>query len=311
MVKTILLRFPLFLLLSLSCAVFAGGPDIAVYTDRESYNIGDVITITIKVRGKGYRLGDMDESDLAPFELRSREDIYDGESDTTRFLIKGSIFEIGNFQIPPFTVIGGEGKETKSDGISIEIVSLLKNDGKNIRDIKPQVEITEGGPLWPWIVLSLLFIALAALIYCLMKRKKKGETKNETVIEIPPHLAALDELKRIEEMHLAREGRIKELYTLVSDVVRNFKGKVYGIDAMEMTTGEMMETLRHSKAKGLPALEIFLNGCDMVKFAKHLPPRMDIEGLIERARGIVNEDIPQTSPDETTGGIPCPGSGDM
>ena len=266
-----------------------------------SYLIGDLLSLKLELEGSGFQLGAMDEEDLAPFELAGSKTAYNPETDITTLTAYGHIFETGEFAIPPLTILNKDGSSIKSSELKIVIKPVLKGDEKDIRAMKPQVAIDELGPLWPWLLAALLLAMILALIIYLKRLKNKKNEEEVAAIVIPPHIEALEEISRIEAMNLIREGRIKEFYTLVSDVIRAFEGKSNGFDAMEMTTEELS---RHMRAKtrsainvaGLNAaeeknnlliIEKFLRDCDMVKFAKYRPADMDISALCERAREII------------------------
>ena len=271
-----------------SFAVSAEEPPVRVRTDRPSYSVGDVITVTIEVAGKGYGLDAFDESVLAPFEVRSREEYYDEEAGVSVIVMKGSVYETGEFTLPPLEIRGG-GRIMKTEPVTIKVASLLGDDGGILRDIKGQVEVKEGGGPLPWL-LAMLFVALPLALLlrrAMMSEKPESEVGMETV---SPLDSALDELARIEGLGLLRDGRIKEFYSLVSDVVRGFVGKVQGVDAMEMTTAELMNALAERGNSRDDTLERFLRDCDMVKFARYSPSQGEVEVLVERAKGIILEE---------------------
>ena len=270
-------------------------------SERGNYLIGDIISLKLELEGSGYQLGAMDEEYLAPFELTGSQAAYNPETDITTLTAQGHIFETGEITIPPLTILNKDGSSVKSAELKVVITPVLKGDESDIRAMKPQVAVDENGPLWPWL-LSALFAALilALILYIKRLRDKKGEGE-VTATAIPPHIEAMEELSRIEAMNLIREGRLKELYTLVSDVIRIFEGKSHGFDAMEMTTEELVrkirakagssrdiaESNRAEEEREILKLERFLRDCDMVKFARHRPADMDISALCDRAREIV------------------------
>ncbi len=286
--KKLPLIFLLFILPSLSLA----DDEVPAIPKGVQYHVGDPIRIEMAFKGKGYSLAPPDEEALKPFEVSSREELYDEEEGVTRIILEGSIFKTGDFEIPPLTILDGEGRMQFTSPVKISITSLLKEDEKEIRGPKPQLALTERGPIWPWLVL-LLLVAVAVILYLWLKKKKRAEASPEVVApEIPPHVEALATLEGIKSMSLLRRGGVKEFYTLVSDVVRVYKGKIHGIDAMEKTTGEVMEFFGRRSVEGLDELKRFLEEADRVKFAKYAPPEMDINGLMSRAEALVRRDIP-------------------
>lgn len=257
-----------------------------IMTDKSDYKIGDIITITIEIPGQGYRLGKVEKEKLHPFEVASTENLYDEESGRTTILIRGTVFETGKFEIPPFKILDEKGEMFETEPVELKILSLLQQNEENLKDIKPQVQISERGPLWPWFILFLLPIILLVIAIYFLKKKRKMLEKPASKA-IPPNLEALLAIEKIEKNNLPGNGKVKEFYTRIGDTIRIFLGKVYHIDAMEMTTDELISELTGDEAPLLEKTRRLLNQCDMVKFARHIPPQIDIDSLSGKAREIV------------------------
>ena len=63
---------------------------------------------------------------------------------------------------------------------------------------------------------------------------KKEEPK------LPPHEQALKELDAIKQQKLWQQGRSKEYYTLITETLRRYMVDRFGINAMEMTSDEIL-----------------------------------------------------------------------
>ena len=96
---------------------------------------------------------------------------------------------------------------------------------------------------------------------------KKEEPK------LPPHEQAIKELDEIKQQKLWQQGRSKEYYTLITDTLRKYIEERFGINAMEMTSGEILELIRkNSEAQSVyDNLRQILQLADFVKFAKMNP----------------------------------------
>jgi hypothetical protein len=109
-----------------------------------------------------------------------------------------------------------------------------------------------------------------------------------------PHLdaeaAALRELERIEALGLPDRGLVKDYYTLVSQAVRRYLERRYGILALESPTSFTVAAIS-DLAVGQKAVDLtgdILEEADLVKFAKHSPAARVVAGLTDRARRIVS-----------------------
>jgi len=95
------------------------------------------------------------------------------------------------------------------------------------------------------------------------------------------------------ESRLLETGRFKDFYTELSDLLREYLGGRFLIQAPEMTTRELAVRLEYL---GLPdgfrlETNVILEESDMVKFAKFKP---DIEAAVAaagKARSLVGENI--------------------
>jgi hypothetical protein len=81
----------------------------------------------------------------------------------------------------------------------------------------------------------------------------------------------MEELKALENEKLWQNGKDKEYYTKLTEILRNYVEKVYYINSMEMTTDETMKSLRSIGMTDelLKLIEYILNKADFVKFAKY------------------------------------------
>ncbi|HOM56229.1 MAG TPA: hypothetical protein PLG27_00595, partial [Candidatus Latescibacteria bacterium] len=122
--------------------------------------------------------------------------------------------------------------------------------------------------------------------------KRRGR-KSTTAVE-PPATIVLDEVAefdRIPAADLIRSGDLKLLYTLVSDAMRRYLARRYGVNAMELTLHELALSLESvgADANDVGDMISFLERCDLVKFARFIPAQDEVETLIERAKNLVRQ----------------------
>ena len=115
------------------------------------------------------------------------------------------------------------------------------------------------------------------------------------------------ELLRIRALNLVAQGAVEEHYVLVSSCVRRYVEDRFGLRAPEMTTEEFLEAVRNSPAlerSDRVLLESFMAECDLVKFARHVPPATEAEAAITTAEAFVRETAPR--PAELVMATPVP-----
>lgn len=135
----------------------------------------------------------------------------------------------------------------------------------DIHGIKP-LEIPASMDMLPIYVLAaaaLIAIVWAAIFFW---KKYRNRRKAPAAIVIPPHEAALRLLETLSDVE-NMDG--KAFYFSLSTILRTYIGERYGINALEMTTEELLprlDPLDIAKDR-LTELKILIRSADPVKFA--------------------------------------------
>lgn len=125
------------------------------------------------------------------------------------------------------------------------------------------------GPFWVSIVILLLGMAFIYLTIRL-KQNKPIITHIRIVKRIPPHQKALDRMEKLKHEHYATADDQKEYYTQLTDTLRQYIRERFNFNAMEMTSGEILEHLQQAGDKEmLDELRELFTTADLVKFAKY------------------------------------------
>jgi hypothetical protein len=135
-------------------------------------------------------------------------------------------------------------------------------------------------------------IAAAIILIGWLRRRRLARELGTIAYQGPPQPAdeiALEELQRIASLKLLEKGFIKQFYSEISEVIKRYIARRYHIHTMELTTSELISVMRSA---GLPeehmaAYRPFFNECDLVKFAKHIPPSKNIDEALDEARLLV------------------------
>ncbi|MBI9068163.1 MAG: hypothetical protein JEZ09_12790 [Salinivirgaceae bacterium] len=127
--------------------------------------------------------------------------------------------------------------------------------------------------VWPAASIALGSILLIlAIIYLLLKltRKEAIFVKKEKPKE-PAHIIAFRDLDILKDKKLWQQGKLKEYYSELTEIVRAYIENRYAIQALEMTTDEIIDAFRISGdlVKDLKDnLFDLLVKADFIKFAK-------------------------------------------
>jgi hypothetical protein len=172
---------------------------------------------------------------------------------------------------------------------SIDFNQLQLNDIKPIQ--KPPFVWTDY--LWiVWIVLgvAVLLALIGLIIYLVLKKKKKGYFFTPPQV-LPPHVRAIRSLDELKAKKIWQQGREKEFYTDLTDILRVYIQERYDIKAMEMTSGEILNEMRkRSESDSVyENLKQVLSASDLVKFAKYKPYPDENDLSIMNAYFFVNQ----------------------
>ena len=187
-------------------------------------------------------------------------------------------FEDSLFYIAPLPFVGGD-DTVWSDGLTLNVVQPFEMDTTDmaITDIKGVYK----APVWwwgifRWVLLAVLLAGVGVAGYYLityLQRRKLEEAGNEVVTEPlrPAEEVALEKLDAIKEKKIWQQGQVKEYYTQLTDVVREYIARRFEVSSVEQTSDETLRDIRPllSERKDLyDQLRKMLTLADLVKFAK-------------------------------------------
>jgi len=162
-------------------------------------------------------------------------------------------------------------KINKGETDSIDFNQLQLNDIKSVR----KAPFVWTDYLWVlWIVLGIMLILalIGVVIYMVLKKKRKGYFFKPPVV-LPAHVRAVRELDKLKGEKIWQNGREKEFYSKLTDILRRYIHEREGFNAMEMTSGEILNEIR--KLSDVDSvyenLKQILSTSDLVKFARYKP----------------------------------------
>ncbi|MDR2910236.1 MAG: BatD family protein [Bacteroidales bacterium] len=189
-------------------------------------------------------------------------------------------FDSGSYQIPPFWFtfnMNGLIDSIPSNSVALHVFSIEVDTTMGPTDIK----MPYGAPVIlkeviPHILGIILIGAILFLVLYSIKRRKNIITQKP---QEPAHIIALLELERIKNEKLWQKDKIKQYYSEITEVLRNYMGNRFQIPAMEQTTDEILQIFINRdnllNEKSLSNLKQILSLSDLVKFAKYKPSADD------------------------------------
>ena len=217
-------------------------------------------------------------------------------------------FDSGRYVIPAIKILINN-KAYQTDSIAVEVanvqVDTLKQKMYDIKDIQPANDSL--GNWWKYLLGLLVILAIGAEIYWFIKKKQKKKIEEE--VYKTPIEKATSLLNNLEKKELWQKGEIKEYYSELTDIARNYIEEAIEIPAMESTTSELITGLRAASVKKkmtlsaeiIENLERVLKQADLVKFAKSKPLEYEItedRNKIQKAILTLDSSIPVEVPAE-------------
>ncbi len=215
-------------------------------------------------------------------------------------------FQDSLLYIPPFPFIIDE-DTIWSKSVSLKVVRPFELDmeANAITDIKPVYK-----PKFNWagffkiVLLVILIIGLAIGLYVLIRKYIQNKPVFEPIhVEprLPAHVIALEGLNKIKDEKPWQQGRLKEYYTELTDIVRVYMARVFEMNAMEMTTDEILDALHYMRKENKQLygkLQNMMRTADLVKFAKWKPMNDESEQSLKDAFLFVEQTKQEEEPEE-------------
>jgi hypothetical protein len=185
------------------------------------------------------------------------------------------------YYLPPF-VVKVDGKPYKSKSLALKVVGI-EVDTTHVEKFFGPKDVQDNPFLWSdWSLLfwlSVLIVLLLGVAYYLYVRLRSGKpivTRIRIVKRLLPHQKAMREIEQIKADKMQNSENPKEYYTRLTDTLRKYIEDRYGFNAMEMTSGEIIERLERALSDDAQTadtmkqeLRQLFNTADLVKFAKY------------------------------------------
>lgn len=307
-------RLILLIVLVLSINAYAAVSSVSNGIDPQQIRIGEHVKLHYEVQQE---IGDMVSFpmfsdtvvkgvELVENAIYDTVDLNDGRIQVNIDYLVTS-FDSGFYYIPalPFEC-QGDTIMSRALGLSVTTVDV-NPETDDVKDIKP---IMSAPFSWmeflTWTGMAIGIIAtLALLAFVLMKyvfKKKVPFIDHEPEPLLPPHVVALKRLEQVKEEKMWQNGKIKEFYTEITDIIREYMDRRFGINAMEMTSYEILSlTKKNPEMEEVrQLLRQMLELSDLVKFAKFVPVEAENQRSMIDAFTFVEKTAPEEHPSDTS-----------
>jgi hypothetical protein len=296
------------LMLSISITGF-GQPTLMV--DKSKIRIGDHVKATIRTDlSNGREWSNIKETwpdSLKGIEIISGPEVNTANPASFEATWTLAVFDTGVVIIPPLPLVISQNNIADTlftNDVPLE-VGIVEPDSSGLADLKEiYFEPFNAGYYKKYIPHVLIFLLIAGGLYFWLKQKKAGHVAPAPVVlPLIPHEWALQALDALAGKKLWQRGEVKEHYSELTGILREYLERRYAIHAKEQTSDEIMAQLRNIQLKpGLLAdTEELISIADLIKFAK-ADPGMDIHtAAIARVRAFIEETIPSFQVEQEEG----------
>lgn len=280
----------------------SGYSQVELTVDKTEIRIGDQVKATIRTDLDGGREWINSEM-LWPDSLKGIE-VVNGpvwnrehpEATTATWTV--AFFDTGWVRIPALPVVLQQNGQTDTfytKDIPVNVIPV-QPDSTGLAEIKEIYLQPFSLGYYKRYLPHILVAALLIIGFIMWFRRRKARQAAVEVKPIPllPHEWATKALDELEQKRLWQSGEIKEHYTNLTGILREYLERRFAIHAMEQTSDEIVEQLRlqHLSQSMLADTAELLSVADLIKFAK-ADPGMDIHAVtIGRVRAFVRETIP-------------------
>ena len=244
-----------------------------------------------------------------PFEIKSIDKPLISQRKKTiveTIIVRLTVFRTGEFTVPSIPLVIWSLDRHRAEGatppaaVNVISVGKSKTDKADIRPIKGPASVPLGY-LRDWVFGALAAALSGGLIALIVLRRRRLAADPESLL--PAHRRAMLELDRLIDNRWPAAGKDKEHYSGLSDILRRYFERRFGLEIMEHTTPEILFILKQNELEAgtIARVKDILENCDLVKFAKFVPPR-ELASVLEKS---LREIVEKTKPAEKAPAAPA------
>lgn len=275
------------------------GIEIVTSVDRAEVFIGDLITYTVAITYDttmqlippplGANLGAFDVKD---YKSDIVTELPDGRERTESSFIL-STFTTGDYIIPPvpvgFKLADGSRKVLLSEAVPITVKSMLLDgdDSTDIHALKEPHEFMRDLTTY-YLLGGLGALVLLSLFWFWWRWRHRLAIDQEVDLR-PAWEIAFEQLALLKQEDLPGRGHSKQYYINLTEIARDYLGRMYAVNVLDMTTEEFIGQFTETRLPDnlLDDSSSFLRHADLVKFAKFEPQAERMQSDFEFVHSVV------------------------
>ena len=213
-------------------------------------------------------------------------------------------FDSGSYVFPSIPILSIDSQLlAQTEPLFFEVSTVAVDTTAAFKDIKGNVKIPLSlheimlymKKIAPYLGLAIIIIGITTylVVRYLNKKAKKKPVIAKPKPKIKPHIIALKALEDLRQKKLWEQGKVKEYYSELTDIIRVYMENRWDVYAMEMVSSEILEELRRIELPEtlIEKMESVLTVADLVKFAKWTPLPTDHDITYKNCRSFVEKTI--------------------
>jgi hypothetical protein len=199
-----------------------------------------------------------------------------------------------SFPLEPIRVRAG-GDDVVAIGwkpFTVKVSTVVANPTLGgMKDTLPPIGVADPESLPWWLIGAGVGLAVAGVATIVVVRRRARRPAPPPV-DLPPAEWALKELERLEASVPTALSQVERYHTMLSNVVRHYLDRRFGLHSSEQTTRELLGILQQSTQLAGPQQEqlgAFFDRCDLAKYARAAYSAEECRAAIQMAREFVQQ----------------------
>ncbi|MBN2436657.1 MAG: hypothetical protein JXK07_15465 [Spirochaetes bacterium] len=291
--KKLLLTIFIFSSISLTAQI-----NVSTSVQNNSTNVGIENSYTVEITSESpdFKVKDPEstfytgESETVPLYMITGTDVKDyNEKGVFIRTINYKIvyFITGTYDLPRPVVHDSEDNPVNFTAPRIEVAPVSKEE--SFADIEPP--FARSGNYKRIILLILALLALAVIIYFIVRIVKKRISRPKAIPVIVPVEKFMDSYNRLQQKQLLENDQIEDYCTELSIIFRRFLDDRFKMGALDLTTDEIFRACSSVNINSTNAnrLKHLMYLWDLAKFAEMRPSREIVEGNANETLDLVKD----------------------
>ena len=210
-------------------------------------------------------------------------------------------FDTGYVQVPSVGLTYAKSVEDQlrmkafTDPVQLYATTITVDTTQAFRPIVPPIDQPISmKEVFPWILGALVLALLGLIVWYVIKHRKPRVDENGEPVKgpvTPPYDKAIGDLESLKQQKLWQVGKVKEYYSGLSDIAREYIEGQFNVNAVEMTTDDILRDVKelnfdpeiYGKLKDTMELS------DLVKFAKYTTSPLENDNAMSDMTDFVNK----------------------